>query len=201
MKVRILITLLMISSVLASAQIAASGFYIGWSGMVPLNKEFISETSTQGLGLGYARFFNERLGLGFDAGYSILNDYVPLTTYPYLGGAITTDIYQYMYYYSALLNGQYYFKPSGQLIPFAKLGAGAAFTEYREYFNVYNDSDNRAGFLVRPEMGIYYRVRPHSSVGFKASLYFDYATNASEYFDLKNYYGLGFKLAAVLFND
>ncbi len=201
MKRRILLLVLAMYAAGSSAQIAESGFYIGWSGMKPLYKDYVSELSTQGMHLGYTRFLNERLGIGFDAGYGIMKDYVPLTTYPYLGGAITTDIYNYMYYYSAVVNGQYYFTASERLVPYALLGAGASFTEYRQYFNVYNDSDNQPAFLVRPEVGLLFRVKPYSSIGFKAGIAFDYTTNQSEYFDLKNFYGITLKLAAVLFND
>ncbi len=201
MRTVIVISVLLLTAGISLAQIAGSGFYIGWSGMKPLYTEFVSKTSTQGLTLGYTRFYNERIGFGFDAGYNILKDYVPLATYPFTGGAITTDLHNYMYQYSAVVNGQYYFSSSERLVPYALLGVGAALTEYRQFFNVYNNSDNQPAFMVRPEVGLLFRVKPYSAVGFKAAVCFDYATNNTEYFNLKNFYGIGFKLAAVLFND
>jgi hypothetical protein len=197
----ILFSLALLLILPVSAQIAESGFSMSWSVIKPTYTEFVKSTSTRGMRIGYTKFFNERFGAGFDAGYSAIDDYVPRTTYESPGGAFTTDIYNYMYYYTGALVGQYYFKTSGLLIPYASLAAGATITEYRIYYNIYTDTDNRAGFLIRPEAGAYFRFKPYSTFGLKGSIGYEYATNKSDYFELKNFSNLNFQLGIMFFND
>jgi opacity protein-like surface antigen len=142
--------------------------------------------------------FRFRIRILPEAGYSTLDDYVPLTTYEQPGGAITTDIYNYMYYYTLMLNGHYYFSQGRQFMPYTSLGMGVAFSEYRIFYNVYEERDNNAGFVIRPEIGTLFKVKENSSVGLKAALGFEYAANKSEYFQTKNLSGLNVQLGIVL---
>lgn len=188
-------------SFLAKSQEYASAFHLGWNTLVPFSdKDFTGSTSTAGLRLGYSQFVTERFGFGFEAGYSTLDDYVTPTTYEYPGGAITTDIYNYLYYFTLMANGQYYFSQGNRFTPYASLGMGVAFSEYKIFYNVYQESDQNIAFVVRPEMGTLFKVKEGSSFGLKAALGFDYATNKSEYFETKNLSGLNFQIGVVLLN-
>jgi len=183
------------------AQIAESAFHVDWTIFKPFNSEYIDNVSTQGVRIGFTRFLNDRWGVGFEGGYSILNDYVPRDTYEFQGGAITTDFFNYMYYFAALANVQYYFKTSGLLIPYASLGIGGAYTDYTVYYNVYSDSDTRGSFVFRPEAGALYRFSKFSSLGLKAAVGYEYATNKSEAFEIKNFSAMSFQVGIVLFNN
>lgn len=184
-----------------NAQQYNSAFHLGWNTMLPFSdKDFTGSTSTAGLRIGYTKFINEKFGFGFEGGYATLDDYVPLTTYQTEGGAITTDVYNYLYYFTLMANGQYYFTQGGRFIPYASLGMGVAFSEYKIFYNVYQDADNNTGFVIRPEIGTLFRVKEYSSFGLKAALGFDYATNKSDYFQTKNLSGLNVQIGVVFLN-
>lgn len=188
-------------SLVVKAQEYNTAFHLGWNTMVPFSdKDFTGSTSSAGLRLGYTKFVTEKFGFGFEAGYSTLDDYVPPTTYEYPGGAITTDIYNYLYYFTVMANGQYYFTQGGRFMPYASLGMGVAFSEYKIFYNVYQESDNNTGFVIRPEIGTLFRVKEYSSFGLKAALGFDYATNKSDYFETKNLAALNFQIGIVFLN-
>ncbi|HET9054112.1 MAG TPA: hypothetical protein VFM90_08065, partial [Cyclobacteriaceae bacterium] len=164
------------------------------------DKDFTGSTSTAGVRIGYTKFINEQFGFGLEAGYSTLDDYVPLTTFEQPGSAITTDIYNYLYYYTVMVNGQYYFAQGGRFMPYTSLGMGVAFSEYKIFYNVYQEADNTTGFAVRPEAGVLFKIKERSGFGLKAALGFDYATNKSDYFATKNFSGFNFQLGIILLN-
>lgn len=200
MKLKLIILLLSITSA-AIAQVAESAFHVSWVTMKPTYTDYVSKTSSRGFNVGFTKFINERFGAGLSGSYSVLDDYVPRQTYEFPGGAITTDIFNYMYFYTLTANGQYYFKTDGLFVPYASLSAGAAFTEYTIFYNAYSDSDTKTSFNLRPELGALYRFQKYSTLGMKAAISYDYVTNKSEYFDLKNFSALSFQIGFVLFND
>lgn len=191
----------LMSSISLKAQLAESGFHITWSMLKPFNSEYIDNVSLQGVRVGYSRFLNERWGVGFEGGYSILDDYVPRQTYTLSDGAITTDFFNYMYYFSAVANAQYYFRTSGLLVPYASLGLGGAYTDYTIFYNVYSDTDTRGSFVVRPEAGVLYRFSTFSTLGLKAAIGYEYATNKSDVFEIKNFSAMSFQIGIVLFSN
>lgn len=188
-----------IGAISASAQQYESAFHISQNTTVPLSdKDFISKTSSSGIRVGFSKFLGERFGFGIEGGYSILKDYVPLQTYESPGSSITTDIYNYMYYFTIMASGQYYFVQGERFIPYASLGMGFAATEYKIFYNVYSEADKPKAFVIRPEIGTLFRLKEYSSWGLKAALSFDYATNKSEYFDTDNFAALNFQIGVVL---
>jgi hypothetical protein len=182
------------------AQIAESALHVSWTTMKPAYTDFVGKTSSRGVRVGFSKFLSENWGWGLEGGYSVFDDYVPRQTYEYPGGAVTTDIYNYMYYYTLALNGQYYYKPSEVLVPYAALMAGVAFTEYAMFYNVYSDADSNTSFLLRPEIGLMYRFGKYSGMGFKAAIGYDYAMNKNEYFGVDNFSAFNVQVGLVLFN-
>ncbi len=188
------------STVIIFAQPADGAFNLTLNIQQPLYKEFVGNSSL-GMRVGYSRFSSAKFGLGIEAAYNTLNDYVPRQTYTYPGGAITTDIFNYMYYFTLLANAQYYYQASDRLIPYASLGAGLAITRYTLFYNVYSEGDNNRSWVVRPEAGLIYRVRQYSAIGLKSALSWEYAGNKSDAYALKNFSALAFQLGIVIFSD
>ena len=175
---------------------------IGWSTLKPLSdKEFTSKTSSAGMRIGYTKLIDDRFGFGIEGGFNTLDDYVPRQTYEYPGGALTTDFYNYLYYYTLMAHGHYYFVQTKNFMPYASLAMGVAFSEYRIYYNVYNDADTNIGFVIRPEVGTLFRIREGAKWGIKTAVSYDYATNKSDYFEIDNFSGISFQLGLVLFSD
>ncbi len=197
------IVLFTMISFVAAAQIYESGFHLGLNTLKPLsNKENIDRTSSSGIRLGFTKFVSEKFGFGIEAGYSVLRDYHPYQTYEYEGGAISYDSYKYLYYFTVMANGQYYFKQGEHFIPYASLGAGVANGQYKMFYNVYQDVDKNTGFVARPEVGTIFRVKQHAGWGLKAALGYDYSTVKSDYDYLgtDNFSGLNFLVGIVLLN-
>lgn len=203
MKFRILISAFFIFlAVNVKAQLYQGAFYVGWNTMKPLSdKEFTSKSSSSGVKIGFSKFMNDRFGFGIEGGYNTLDDYVPRQTYEYPGGAITTDVYNYLYYFTVMGNAQYYFVQGEKFIPYASLGMGVAFSEYRIFYNVYEDTDSQASFAIRPEIGTFFRIKEYAAWGFKTSLSYDYAANKSDYFEVDDFSGISFQIGIVLFTD
>jgi len=200
--IRIIIIFSLITvSLAAKGQEYTSAYHIGWNTFVPFSdKDFIGSTSTAGIRLGYSKFVGDRFGFGFEAGYSTLDDYIPPTTYEHPGGAITTDVYNYLYYFTLMANGQYYFSPGKRFMPYTSLGMGVAFSEYTIFYNVYQENDHNTGFVIRPEIGTLFKLKENSNFGLKAAMGFEYATNGSDYFETTNLSGFNFQLGIVLLN-
>lgn len=194
------ILLFLVVVVSAKCQVSDGALTAGLNILIPTYTEFVGNTST-GFRLGYSRFKTDTFGWGFDVAYNTLDDYVPRQTYEYPGGAITTDVYNYMYHLTFLVNGQYYYKATSRLVPYASLGAGVALTEYRLFYNVYKESDNSIGFVARPEAGLLFRLKEYGSLGLKTAVSFEYATNKNKAYELENFSGVAFQFGIVLFND
>lgn len=192
----------LLCSATAKAQLYSSAFHAQWSILTPLSdKDYIASTSAAGMRIGFTKFINDKFGVGLEGGYSTLDDYTPRQTYTYPGGAFTTDFYNYLYYYTIMANGQYYFKQGERFIPYASLAMGVAFSEYRIFYNVYEEKDDRTGFVARPEVGVLFKVKEYSGWALKSSLSFDYAVNGSTKFNIGNLSGIGFQIGAVFFTD
>lgn len=186
----------------ASAQLAEGAFHVGWTTTKPLSdKNYVSGTTSRGLRFGYTKFINERFGFGGEGFFTSLDKYVPRQTYYYDGGAITTDLYNYLYYFTLGGHGQYYFRKSGLLIPFASLGAGVSYTQYKLFYNVYSDHDSRTAFYMRPEVGAMLRFKKYGSLGLKTTIGYEYTNNKSQSFDVKNFTAMNFQIGFVLLTD
>ncbi len=198
----LLLIFFILISISVHAQLYSGTFHVGWNTLKPLSdKEFTSKTSSAGVKAGFSKFMNDRLGFGLEGSYNTLDDYVPRRTYDFPGGAITTDIYNYLYYFTIMGNAQYYFVQGEKFIPYASLGMGVAFSEYRIFYNVYEDTDSQTSFVVRPEIGTLFRVKEYASWGLKSSVSYDFAANKSDYFEVDNFSGISFQIGVVLFTD
>jgi hypothetical protein len=173
-----------------------------WSILSPLSdKDYIGKTSAAGIRFGFTKFINDRFAFGFEGGYAGLTDYMPRATYYYQGGAYTTDFYTHLTYFTALANGQYYFKQGEKFMSYASMAMGVGFSNYRIFYNVYEDDDTKTGFVVRPEVGTLFRPKDYANWGLKASLSYDYTANKSTKFEVGNLSGIGFQIGVVFFAD
>jgi hypothetical protein len=197
-----LLGLFLATSLVSTAQLYQSAIYVGWNTTVPLSdKEFIGKTSASGLRMGFSKFINDRLGFGLEGSYAMLDDYVPLRTYDFPGGTISAELYNYMYQFTVMANVQYYFLQGTKFIPYASVGVGMAFTDYRIYYNAFEDQDTQNGFAIRPEVGTFFRVKEYSRWGLKGSISYEYAANKSENFAIDNFSAISLQLGLVFFTD
>jgi hypothetical protein len=198
---KILLVFFLLAGVSALAQ--PKYIYIALDYNLPMsNKAWVSKGSAQGIKIGYRSFITDRFSAGLDLGSFSVNEYKPTRTIETESGAITSDYFNYVYGYSAVVSGQYNF-PVGDgdmIFPYAGLGLGANYNEYTQYYNIYTDGDNAFGFLARPEAGILVRFGTRRSLGAMAAVHYDYSTNKNTQFGYKNFSTVGFQVG-LMFMD
>jgi hypothetical protein len=163
------------------------------------NTSWLGSTSSSGIRAGFRGFLNDRISAGVDVASQTFDEYKPTRTIEKPGGAVTTDYFNYVYSYSAVVSGQYNF-PLGEekmFIPYAGLGLGANLNEYVMYYNIYSDVEKKWGFLVRPEAGILIRFSKRKSIGAIAAVHYDYSTNQSDRFGYNNFSAIGFQVGLM----
>jgi hypothetical protein len=163
------------------------------------NTGWIEDVSLRAGKLGYRGFIRPNFSAGLDLGWANYDQYEPPVTKQNPTGAITTDYFHYIYSYSGVISGQYYFKQEDEdrLFPYAGLGLGATTNEYVLYYNIYEDAERSWGFLARPEIGLLFRFTERSQLGIMAAIHYDYATNKSEKFAYDNFSALGFQIGIM----
>jgi hypothetical protein len=195
----ILLFFLVFSSTLLAAQ--EKYIYLNLDVNKPLsNTSWIEDISVSGGKLGYRGFIRPNFSAGLDIGWSNFDQYEPTKTIENPTGAITTDYFRFIYSYSAVVSGQYYFKSEDEerFFPYAGLGLGANTNEYVLYYNIYQDAERSWGFLARPEAGILWRFTERGSLGVMAAVHYDYSTNKSENYNYDNFSALGFQVGLML---
>jgi hypothetical protein len=166
------------------------------------NTEWISGASIAGGKIGYRGFIRPNFSAGVDLGWANFDEYEPTVTRQLATGAITSDYFHYIYNYTGVVSGQYYFKQEDEdrFFPYAGLGLGASTNQYVLYYNIYQDTQRSWGFLARPEAGVLFRFTDRSSLGVMAAVHFDYSTNKSDKFAYNNFSALGFQIGLISMN-
>lgn len=153
-----------------------------------------SETA-QGWG-GYAEggyYLMPRVAVGLFASYNTNNDYIGRDTYYFEGGAVNTDMFHSMYQLPFGATFRYRFTWS-KFEPYIEAKAGANYSSQYAYFSSMAVYDKNWGFYASPEVGFTWHPFSRSNFGFQFALYYSYATNRSDAFDICGINNCGFKL-------
>lgn len=153
-----------------------------------------SETA-QGWG-GYAEggyYLMPRVAVGLFASYNTNNDYIGRDTYYFEGGAVNTDMFHSMYQLPFGATFRYRFTWS-KFEPYIEAKAGANYSSQYAYFSSMAVYDKNWGFYASPEVGFTWHPFNRSNFGFQFALYYSYATNRSDAFDICGINNCGFKL-------
>jgi hypothetical protein len=176
-------------------------YFFNWDINKPLsNPDYISQQSSLGTKLGFRKRLNDedKLWVGGDFNWVVYKQYIPYTTYPVSNGAVSTDLYNYSYNYSATINMDYFFLPKDKiLVPYAGLGLGAAFYRFVQYYNVYGTSSDNWGFVIKPEAGVLIGFGENSAWRAKIAAHYDYATTKDANFGYNNFSNLGIQFGIV----
>ncbi len=195
----VLTILMCLFSLMVSAQ--EQYFYAAYDINKPYtNTQWLDATSNRGFRIGYRSFINDNFSAGLDVSTATYEQYNPTETRQTGSGALTTDYFKYIYSYSATVSGQYNFrlKKTEAIIPYVGLGLGANNNEYVVYYNVYQDSERKWGFLVRPEAGLLVKIGRRGSFGLIGAIHYDYSTNKSENFSYDGFTSMGAQIGVVL---
>jgi hypothetical protein len=176
-------------------------YFLSWDNNSPLsNKDFINQSSSLGIKLGFRKRINEegKLWVGGDLGWATYKQYIPSNAYTYGTQSVTTDLYNYVYSYNLSVNIDYFFLPMEKIIvPYGGLGIGVAYDKFAQYYNIYGSSNTSWGFLAKPEAGVLIGFKENSPWRIKAAVHYDYSTNTSTDFNYKNFMSMGFQVGVV----
>ena len=195
--------LVLVAMATAPSMAQESYIYFSWDYTVPLsNTNWIGGGTARGAKVGFRKFIGQerRFSAGIDFNWNYLEEYKPTETIQNGNGAITTDYFNDIFSIAAVASGQYYF-PLGDkehFFPYAGLGLGANRNRYSVSYNIYQDSEDQYGFLVRPEAGILVRFGGRRRWGAMAAVHYDFSTNKSTTYDYSNYSVVGFQLGVMI---
>lgn len=156
----------------AQVQQGSSIFLVGWEIGIPLNNDYISETSWGGGYFDWRKFVKPNLSLGFAMSFNAFRQYVDTKTYVSddQSTAVTTRMMRYQNVLPFMFNTCYYFKAMGVALPYVGLGVGAEFSDQWMYYSSFTSSNRDWGFVARPTVGAILRlgedVGGHVGVGY-----------------------------------
>jgi opacity protein-like surface antigen len=185
----------------ASAQYFDKMFYIGWVINTPVsNQAFADGVSPRGARLGYREMIGPKTAIGVDFTMATYDKYIPRDTYYSPGSAFTTDFTHIVNTWGATLSGEYMFREEQRLMPYAGLGVGVAYNNYKVFYNIYSDIDNAFGVLVRPRVGAWMRFSERRPWAINLSVHMEYSSAKSEQMGYKYFLNPGFEIGLVHFD-
>jgi opacity protein-like surface antigen len=189
---------LIVLAIQASAQYFDKMFFVGWTANTPLtNQEFTGSPSARGARLGYRELINPKFALGVDLTMATYDDYIPRQTYYSPGSAITTDFTNMVNTWGATLSGEYLFFEEKRVMPYAGLGVGVAYNNYKVFYNIFSDADNVFGVLVRPRVGTWVKFRENGAWGLNVAIHMEYSSTKSEEMGYNYFLNPGFEIGLV----
>jgi outer membrane protein W len=158
------------------------------------NKDFVGVTSANGFKIESRHFLNENISVGGEISWNSLYEYTPTQTYQIENGAVTTDLFKYMYNVPFVMNAHYYFGSNSIVMPYAGLAAGGMYSEQYLYLNIHEITGKNWGFVVRPEAGAIIKFGSDSNMAALLGIRYNYATNHESKFNIRSIQTLGFQL-------
>jgi hypothetical protein len=89
--------------------------------------------------------------------------------------------------------------PDRAVTPYVGLGVGAMYSQQDFYFNIYNLSFSKWGYLVKPEAGVLFKFG-RSNMGAMLGVRYNYGTNREPALNFDNIQMLGVNIGLVFFN-
>ena len=123
---------------------------------------------------------------GGDISWNSLYEYAPRKTYELPNGAVTTDLYKYVYTLPFGLNAHYYFQGNKLVTPYAGLMLGTTYSQQKIYYNTYVTEDENWGFYIRPEIGAMIKFDEYTNWGLLIGARYNYSTNQQADFKIDN---------------
>ena len=163
--------------------------YLAWDVSFPSGSvsDFISKTSFSGGTFGYRKMLNKgNVSIGGDISWNSLYEYAPRKTYELPNGAVTTDLYKYVYTLPFGLNAHYYFQGNKLVTPYAGLMLGTTYSQQKIYYNTYVTEDENWGFYIRPEIGAMIKFDEYTNWGLLIGARYNYSTNQQADFKIDN---------------
>ena len=180
---------------IASAQ-PGRRFYVdaGWQFNATVANDFASVANGWGAYAEGGYYVLPRVAVGGFVSFNTNNEYVPRTTYVAQdGSALNTDMTNSIFQlpFGATLRYRLCWK---KLQPYAQAKIGANYAREYKYLPTMTARDSQWGFYVSPEVGLTWHPFYKLNLGLQFAVYYSYATNRSDAFNLNGINNVGFKL-------
>lgn len=190
---KILILLLSVVSISASAQIGTLGYVTN----MPLGdyKDYVGDFSWQGVEFGFGQYLGEsNLAVGVEYRWYKMYEKKDRGTYHIDGGAITTTIYSYSFVNNINVYLRYFGDENGGFKPFGGLSMGPVYVKNTLVVGIAEVNDYNWKFSINPELGVIYRI-PDRDTGISFKVNYNYIP-----YSYQNFSGistLGFTLGVI----
>ena len=179
--------IIILTGVVSHAQLKGDALgYFNWNFGPTISNHFVSNFSGEGANAGYSYFIMDNLSVGAELGWNNYNEYAPRQTYTTKNGAVTTDMYKYIYTLPVTATITKYFKTSSFVYPYTKLGVGALYSQQNLYYNIFETTDSNWGFAVVPEIGANIKLNPSNSWAFNVGAQYKVSTNKNSNYNISN---------------
>lgn len=162
------------------------------------NTNYVDNLSARGFRFGYREMISDKFFGGLDINSTSFNRHIPRRTYSTGTNTITTDLFNYTYNYGATLSFDYLPTTEKKFMPYVSLGVGASYIRFKQFYNVFSNQSDSWGVLVRPEVGMRYRVKATSSWALQAALHYDYSSAKSKDLDLGAFQTVGLSVGVII---
>jgi hypothetical protein len=185
---------------------AQSGYHSGpfdqmysfaWDVNFPVNNNFVSQTSYDGFKFEGRKMIENNLSIGLELSWNGYDQLRPRKTYELQNGAVTTDLYSYLYNIPMAVNIHHYLHAGKLVTPYFGVALGATYSEQRLYYSTYVSYAYNWGFLVMPELGAIIKFHEHSKEGLLIGASYSYSTNSDDAFKINGLQSFGLQLGFV----
>ena len=174
-------------------------YYIngGWQFNGTVANEFVQCGQGYGAYIEGGYYVAPMIAVGGFAAFGTNNEYIPQKTYPLAdNAALTTDldrsIYQVPFGATMRLRFLRY-----EFQPYFEAKIGAEYSSQSTYMSTFVNKHDNWGFYISPEIGMTLFPFHKTDLGFQFAVYYSYATNQNDNYDIKGLNNVGFKLGVA----
>lgn len=161
----------------SKAQLSLNSYYnIDWQVNIPLGNNFASNISGWGMNIEGGYYVTDNIAVGGFLNFHTNNEYFSRRTLPLSGTlSMSTDQQHQMFTlpFGALVRYRFI---QDDFQPYVGMKIGVCYSEFNNYYYIYQTEQKRWGFYMSPEVGFNWYPWANS-VGFHAAIYYSFATN------------------------
>lgn len=161
----------------SKAQVSLNSYFnVDWQFNIPLGNDFSNDASGWGMNFEGGYYVTQDIAVGAFLNFHTNNEYFPRQTIS-LGETLSMNSRQQhqMFTLPFGLMARYRFMES-DFQPYAGMKLGMCYSEFNNYYYVFEKSQDKWGFYMSPEIGFNYYPWANG-VGFHMALYYSFATN------------------------
>lgn len=178
------------------AQISLDSYFnVDWQFNIPLGNSFSNDASGWGMNFEGGYYVTQDLAVGGFLNFHTNNEYFPRQTISLTETLSMNSRQQHQMFtmpFGALVR---YRLMESDFQPYVGMKLGMCYSEFNNYYYIFEKSQDRWGFYMSPEIGFNYYPWPNG-IGFHMALYYSFATNKCDIMSYKQstLNNIGFRL-------